>query len=378
MGDGGYGPGDWVRRIGVIQVVAMVADPRGSSRSIRATGWCWESGFIRCLVVLCLFDWSWIGRRLTMKVAGQQSLVVMYDGSCKMCRRTIAILKTLDLCDALAPVSGFSDDPLRLAHPEVTEEMVLRDLYVLGNGYVAGGYDAYQKMATSMILLWPLALIMKLRPVAAIGKRIYRKVAESRYCSIKQAPLSGPVTTSHANKSWPTLHAVGIFLLVGELTLSAMILGTQELRGDAMSAALRPSVQAAAQVISRLHGAMFWPWPFDLYPTFTGPGPNDAFYRSWEVILVAPDGTEVAVPPEVYAKALGYWSTTSKMMIDVVQQPDNVGRRAAVARLIWRTLPETSRTRTVTVRGYDTTYSTDPDDRRLIRRTLIDEFPADN
>jgi predicted DCC family thiol-disulfide oxidoreductase YuxK len=325
---------------------------------------------------ICLLDWSWIGRRLTMKVAGQQSLVVIYDGSCKMCRRTIAILKTFDLFDALAPVSGFSDDPLRLAHPEVTEEMVLRDLYVVGNGYVAGGYDAYQKMATSMILLWPLALIMKLRPIAVVGKRIYRKVADSRYCSIKQAPLFMPVASSHANKSWPALHAVGIFLLVGELTLSAMILGTRELRGDAMSAALRPSVLATAQVISRLHGAMFWPWPFDLYPTFTGAGPNDAFYRRWEVTLVAPDGTEVAVPPEVFAKAFGYWATSSKIMIDVIEQPGTAVKRASVARLLWSTLPETLRTGTVTVRGYDTTYSTDPDDRRLISRTLIDEFPA--
>ena len=51
--------------------------------------------------------------------------------------------------------------------------------------------------------------------------------------------------------------------------------------------------------------------------------------------------------------------------------------RTAKVREAGSALPETSRTRTVTVRGYDTTYSTDPDDRRLIRRTLIDEFPAE-
>src|SRR3984957_19026761 len=77
---------------------------------------------------VCLVDWSSLGRRSTAKLTGQREpLLVLYDGSCTMGRRPIAFLKTLDISGAILPVSGFSSDPRRLAHPEITEEMVLHD-----------------------------------------------------------------------------------------------------------------------------------------------------------------------------------------------------------------------------------------------------------
>ena len=149
---------------------------------------------------VCLVDWSSLGRRLTARLTGQREpLLVLYDGSCTMCRRTIAILKTLDISGAILPVSGFSSDPRRLAHPEITEEMVLHDLYVVGDGYVAGGYDAYRKMAASMPLLWLLAPLMRLPPIAAVGRHIYRRVADSRYCAIGEAPRSTPAIPANAS-----------------------------------------------------------------------------------------------------------------------------------------------------------------------------------
>jgi len=323
----------------------------------------------------CLADWTWLGRRLTMRITGQQSLLVIYDGSCKMCRRTIAILNTLDICGVLVPVPGSGDDPRRLAHPEIADEMVLHDLYVVGNSYVAGGYNAHQKMAAGMIVLWPLALIMKCPPVAAVGRRIYRRLADSRLCaSDVVAPSKSAPGGKH--KGWLAPHVVGIFLILGQFTISSIAFATQELSIAEIPMAIRPSAQVASRMVSRLHGrALFWPWPFDLYPTFAGPGPGDGLYRRWEVKLVASDGSEISVPPEVFSRALGDWAASAAIMVDTMRNAA-ADRRAPLARMLWSRLPESARLATVTIRGYDSVYSTDPDDVRVVRRTLTDNFPV--
>jgi predicted DCC family thiol-disulfide oxidoreductase YuxK len=322
----------------------------------------------------CLVDWNWLGRRLTRMIAGQQLLLVIYDDSCEMCCRTIAILKTLDICGALVSIPSSSDDPRRLAHPEITDEMVLRDLYVVGDNYIAAGYDGYQKIATRMLTLWPLALIMTFPPVAAVGRRMYRRAADSRHCAIDEASPS-PSAVGYKNEGWLALHVVGILLILGELTFAAPAFATQELRKAELPMSLRPSGQVASQVASRWRGrALFWPWPFDLYPTFTWP--SDGSYRWWDLKLVSSDGSELSVPPEVFARALGDWATSSDVMANVIRNPTAAGHRASVARMLWNRLPESSRLVTVTIRGYDSVYSTDPDDVRMVRHTLIDNFPT--
>ena len=343
---------------------------------------------------VCLVDWSSLGRRLTGKLTGQREpLLILYDGTCKMCRRTLAILKTIDMSGALVPVSGFSADSRRLMHPEITEEMVLHDLYVVGQGYVAGGYDAYQKMAANLPLLWLLAPLMKFPPIAAVGRRIYRRVADSRYCAIDEAsrPMPPiPVTAGRVKVAvtpggyngvsgdWWALHVVGIFLIVAELTLSMLAFATQELSATELPGSLQPSIQVASKMVSRIPGrALLSPWPFDLYPTFTGPAPTAGLYRRWEIVLASADGSERPIPPEAFGRALGYWSTTANLMTDISRNPSSDGRRAAVVLLLWANLPARSRAATVTIRAYDSTYSTDPDDVHLVRRMLIAEFPTD-
>ena len=344
---------------------------------------------------VCLVDWSSLGRRITRKLTSQREpLLVLYDGTCKMCRRTIAILKTIDMSGALVPVSGFSaDDPRRLAHPEITEEMVLHDLYVVGDDFVAGGYDAYQKMAASMPLLWLLAPLMRFPPIAAVGRSIYRRVADSRHCAIDEksrpmppipATASGTAITNAVRgnngvrSSWRAPHLVGIFLIVGQSSLSMLGFASQEMRTTELPTFLQPSIKTASRIVSRIPGrAMLCPWPFDLYPTFTGPAPTEGLYRRWEIVLASADGSERPIPPETFGRAFGYWSTTANLMTDISRSPAADGRRAAVVRLLWANLPERLRAATVTVRACDSTYSTYPDDSHLIRRTLIAEFSPD-
>ena len=127
-----------------------------------------------------LFDWSAIGRGLTRRLGGEP-LLVFYDGHCRLCRRAMALLRSVDLFDAIEPVPA--DDPRRNRHPALTDEALAHDLHAVGGGTVARGYEAYLRIAGRLPLLWPAALLMRLPAVAAAGRRWYRRVSDSRACA---------------------------------------------------------------------------------------------------------------------------------------------------------------------------------------------------
>jgi len=77
-----------------------------------------------------LGDWTAMGRGL-YRWFKRRELVVLYDGGCRLCRRTVALLKAADLFDQLVPVAGFSQDPGRGRYAVVTDEMLARDLHVV-------------------------------------------------------------------------------------------------------------------------------------------------------------------------------------------------------------------------------------------------------
>jgi hypothetical protein len=139
--------------------------------------------------------------------------------------------------------------------------------------------------------------------------------------------------------------------------------------------AIRPAARFASQLTGRLRGReLLWPWPFDLYPTFTIPGPRDSLYQRSVVNLVARDGSEISVAPEVFALSLGDWATSAAIMVEV--RDADAGRRASLVGMLWSRLPDSMRQNTVTIRVYDAAYSTDPDDVHVLHRTLTDSFPV--
>ncbi|MGH7894088.1 MAG: DCC1-like thiol-disulfide oxidoreductase family protein, partial [Candidatus Binatia bacterium] len=116
-----------------------------------------------------LIDWVGLGRRF----AGSP-LLVLYDGDCRVCRRAIAVLRTLDALDTLAPVPASADDPRRRRYAHVTDEMLAHDLWVAEGSRTARGFDAYRWIAWRMPVLWPVAVLLQVPMVARIGRRVYQ------------------------------------------------------------------------------------------------------------------------------------------------------------------------------------------------------------
>lgn len=150
-------------------------------------------------------------------------LTVLADGECPMCRRTARALHALDWFDRLT-FADASDDAVRArVAPGLDRGAALAEMYVIDEaGTRAAGYEGYLRISAAVPLLWIPGLIGLLSPVAAVGRRVYRRVAESRIrrgrctddvCGRGDAPL--PVRRADRPRAITRAAAllVGLFML---------------------------------------------------------------------------------------------------------------------------------------------------------------------
>lgn len=165
-------------------------------------------------------DWQRLLAGIGRRCYGNQ-MVVLYDNHCKLCRRTVSILDSLDWLSVVQPVSAFDRakiESIGLGHLE--DDALMQDMHAgwqdsNGEWHIAKGYAAYQALAWRVPKLWGLLPLVYLAPVVAVGKRIYRRVADSRACQVVDKP---PTTTgSQPGGSWspkPLIVVAAAILLV--------------------------------------------------------------------------------------------------------------------------------------------------------------------
>lgn len=312
-------------------------------------------------VYVSLFDWTAMGRALSRR--GRDPLLVFYNEGCGFCRRTVAILRSFDLFDAMKPVAGVSNDPVRGSYPQITDEMLASDLYAAAGGQIAAGYDAYVWIAKRLFLLWPIAAIMRFPPVAALGRKAYRRIADSRHCH-----LVAPEATQQAaiRPQFTLIHRLGPLLFACQLGITSFMLP------------YRLGYLYFPPNVSRFRTA-FWlvngigkrqpVWPFDLYPTFT-PATSSPV-QVWEARWVTSSGREIRVSPNAYYGVFGNsgltWKITSDEMLRVGDSEQDQARSLNLIRSLWqRELPDIQRNVTA-VNIYRVEYKLQPPS---------DQFPA--
>jgi len=195
------------------------------------------SSLIRCYVVF--FDWNAIFRRVGCWLYGEE-MYVLYDGNCKLCRRTIASLRVFDIFGRVMYVNAcdeeaIKDHGLQWLHPPV----LMADMHVIVRQKVWKGFAAYRALAFRIPVLWPAVPFLYLWPVPTIANRVYRHVADSRTCSIVRAPA----LQTGEDRDSPQLRScavtmVGAFLLFGNVLAGI--------------------------------GQVGFSWPLACYPTFAG------------------------------------------------------------------------------------------------------------
>jgi predicted DCC family thiol-disulfide oxidoreductase YuxK len=119
--------------------------------------------------------------------------LVLYDGQCPFCRKSVELLRRLDWLGRL----GYADarDPAQVpAGARLDPGRLLDEMHVLtaGGRRVYHGFAALRWLAWRLPLLWPVAPFLYLPGVPAVGQRLYLWVARNRF---RLVPCHGGVCT---------------------------------------------------------------------------------------------------------------------------------------------------------------------------------------
>ncbi len=189
-----------------------------------------------CYVVF--FDWRrifrWTGSRLF-----PEQMYVLYDGSCKPCRRTIATLQVFDVFGRIQYVNGMDEEAMvSYELPEYTPQDLAANMYAVRGKQEWIGFDAYRALAKRIPILWPVYPLLFVGAVAQIGRRQYRRFADARTCSLESVPFQ-PVWQPGSLRS----SVLPVLLAAAVIVSGNLFCG------------FKKQVQA---------------WPFACHPTFTG------------------------------------------------------------------------------------------------------------
>lgn len=188
-----------------------------------------------CYVVF--FDWDAMLRRIGSWRYSQRMYIV-YDGSCRLCCRTIASLRVFDLFGQVTYVNASDTEALR--HHGLmwlNSEAIMGDIHAIVGSRSWSGFSAYRALTARIPVLWPVLPFLYLRPIPDLADRVYRHVADSRSCGI--ADISSTRSGGDGYGDGGNTRAVvatGVILLCGNL-----LCGIAEMESS---------------------------WPFTSYPTF--------------------------------------------------------------------------------------------------------------
>lgn len=154
--------------------------------------------FLQYIILLVMFflPWNEMGRWLAVRLP-VTGIAVLYDGSCGICQKTMAVLREVDVLgrvrihdarnewdDARAPFRGLSQvECLELMH-------AVRD-----DGRVSTGFYAYRELAKVVPLGWLVLPFLYVPGVPFVGQRVYASVADHRHLEGCPLPTAQDPTT---------------------------------------------------------------------------------------------------------------------------------------------------------------------------------------
>jgi predicted DCC family thiol-disulfide oxidoreductase YuxK len=151
-----------------------------------------------------LLDWGSLGRRLRTE---RPKSTVLYDGACGLCRRSAAVLWTTDALHRLEFADARDEALLRARFSGVDPRAALEDMHlVTSQGRVYVGFDAYRRMASLIPLGWPVLPLLYLPGVPWLGRKVYRRVADSRIPILHCA--GGSCEVDHGHEPLPAREPV--------------------------------------------------------------------------------------------------------------------------------------------------------------------------
>jgi predicted DCC family thiol-disulfide oxidoreductase YuxK len=109
--------------------------------------------------------------------------VVLYDGGCPLCCKSIGILKKLDWRGRLSYLDARNIEHLPETPTPLVPEQLMREMHVVtpDRQKTFTGFRAFRWIAGRLPLLWPVWPLLFVPGTPRLGQRIYRWVARNRY-----------------------------------------------------------------------------------------------------------------------------------------------------------------------------------------------------
>ncbi len=279
------------------------------------------------LCYVAFINWNALFRRLG-RTLYKQEMYLIYDGNCRLCRRTIASVRVFDIFGRVTYLNAFDDEAL--AHHRLLwldSAMIRTDMQAVVQSRNWGGFSAYRRLAARIPVLWPLLPFLYLWPITTIGNRTYRHVADSRGCDIVAKPS---LHTEGSGAPTPRLH---VLIAVGVLLLG---------------------VNAVFGVGHVVDG-----WPFACFPTFAGIlGPER---QSIMIFTVSSSGE--MIPVEEYSLSAKFSTGRFKALIADILRSKDLEQRQNQLKALWQLWAEHDATlqRVNSIRFYRVTLLNSPE-----------------
>ncbi len=146
------------------------------------------------LCYACWIPWTNLGRRISAASNGSK-IAVLFDGSCGLCKRTVDVIRRLDLLDRVEILDATNDWPtVARRFPSLSQQQCMKLMHVVdAHGTITTGFYGYRTIAWNIPLWWPLLPLLYLPGVPTAGNLVYERIADGRFratCRIEDAPTA--------------------------------------------------------------------------------------------------------------------------------------------------------------------------------------------
>jgi len=113
--------------------------------------------------------------------------ILLYDGSCGFCKKSVNVLKKMDLFQVLDYQNIYDWlDAKRSLPGGLTNDQVMQRMYlVIDDAETYGGYAVFRRMCWHMPMMFPLIPLIFFPGMGIVGPRVYDLVAKNRMCLLR-------------------------------------------------------------------------------------------------------------------------------------------------------------------------------------------------
>ena len=251
---------------------------------------------------VAFFDWNAIFRRIGCWLY-REEMYVVYNGSCKTCRRTIASLRVFDIFGRVTYANSFDGEAIKSHGLNLQKSnAIMTDVYATVRMRSWYGFRAYRALAMRIPVLWPIWPFLYIWPILKIGTLLYQHVDDLRACDVAKTPFLETKGYGPHQQSSPAVLVVGVFLLFVNILCGL--------------------------------GHIVSSWPFACYPTFERIVGPETKIESLTISMLNSKGETIFLDEQTMSRQL-YW-TRRLGLTQHILSTDDVQLLRARLKALWK------------------------------------------